>query len=406
MKSIVRILAVASAVLAFGAGADELDDLLSDSGGSADTAEAASGDESSEGESAEGESAEGESAEGESAEGESAEGEGEGEGEDIVPAKKSKAKHFFLLPYCRELDGVGEVCLPGRSEWVPIEEGKYYPLGTTYRTIGPESRLRIVFGNESEVIVRGDSSFGTRMQGVGEKSRALNLISGTILVKLPKNLPESLFTVNAPGFSAYNPAGESRYTYRTTVDGDEAVVRCVTQSLSIKGRHFDIVGMRAANEVRIRTSQDLLFTALYGSRGDVPVRLDQGRVLVKDYGTGASHVEDKTLDWKLSPKTAVRIHRSMPALGEKMSVTAMTFDAAGELKNRCAFTEKTVEVNSGELGPTSKKDREALAKRAADMAEATETEGVAAETTESEAAEEGGSSEEAPAAADSGEDLF
>ena len=55
-----------------------------------------------------------------------------------------------------------------------------------------------------------------------------------------------------------------------------------------------------------------------------------------------------------------------------MAVTVMTFDAAGELRNRCAFTEGRVEVNSGELGPTSKKDREDLAKRAANVTESEE----------------------------------
>ena len=124
--------------------------------------------------------------------------------------------------------------------------------------------------------------------------------------------------------------------------------------------------MKAAQEVEIRASQDLLFTGLYGKRGDYIVRLDQGRVQVKDYETGKINIEDKVLDWKLSPQTAVRIHRAVPALGERMSVTVMTFDAAGELKNRCAFAEKLVEVNSGELGPTSKKDREELAKKAAE----------------------------------------
>ena len=78
----------------------------------------------------------------------------------------------------------------------------------------------------------------------------------------------------------------------------------------------------------------------------------------------------------------MRIHRAKPGIGEKMAVTIMTFDASGELKNRCAFTEHTVEVNSGELGPTSKKDREEIAKKAA---EATETVTVEAEAKDTDA---------------------
>ncbi|MBQ1344763.1 MAG: hypothetical protein IIY62_00230, partial [Kiritimatiellae bacterium] len=222
--------------------------------------------------------------------------------------------------------------------------------------------------------------FGTRAQALGEKSRTIVLGYGTIDVKLPRNLPEGLFVVTAPSFKAINLAGESRYTHRRSEDldknakrrhvgdgdGEDWLVRCVTGTLTVEGRHFRIPAMKAAQEVEIRASQDLLFTGLYGKRGDYIVRLDQGRVQVKDYETGKINIEDKVLDWKLSPQTAVRIHRAVPALGERMSVTVMTFDAAGELKNRCAFAEKLVEVNSGELGPTSKKDREELAKKAAE----------------------------------------
>ena len=174
------------------------------------------------------------------------------------------------------------------------------------------------------------------------------------------------------------------------------MVRCVTKALSVKGPHFDAIAMRAANELRIVTSKDMLFTGLYGSRGDVLVRLDQGRIQIKDYGTGEVKLEDKFLDWKLSPRTAVRIHRAKPAIGEKLAVTVMTFDERGDLKNRCAFTEKTVEVNSGELGPTSKKDREELAKRAASVAEM-EAEAVSDSDAEDAGSDDG---EETPAAAD------
>ena len=130
--------------------------------------------------------------------------------------------------------------------------------------------------------------------------------------------------------------------------------------------------MRAADEIRVRTSADLLFTGLYGQSGDCNVKLDQGRILVRDFETGENKEEDKFLDWKLSPQTAVRIHRALPAIGERMSVTVMTFDAAGELRNRCAFAEKLMEVNSGELGPVLNKDSADLAKRAAEAAETTD----------------------------------
>ncbi len=301
--------------------------------------------------------------------------------DEVKSGKSNATKPFDLLPRCKLLEGKAEVCLPGAKQGVPVEEGKRYPLGSSYRTIGQGSQLVLAFGYDCEVTLNDDASIGTIMMPLGENKRAITLGSGTINVKMPNNLQPDMFTINAPGFVAYNPVGESRFTYTKTVDGDIASVRCVTKTLSVKGRNFDIASMRAANELNIRTSQDSLFTALYGVSGDVLVRLDQGRIMVKDFGTGETKVEDKTLDWKLYPRTAVRIHRAKPTLGDNWSVTVMTFDAGGDLKNRCAFAEKCVEVNSGELGPTSKKDREELAKRAAgitgsDNAEAVEEEVV------------------------------
>ena len=302
-------------------------------------------------------------------------------------ASKQGEKYFHILPYCRRLEGAAEVMTPGTNGWTAIKEGKFYPLGTSYRTIGEETQMTVRFGENVEVVIKGEASFGTRAQPLGDPSRMITLLSGTITVKLPRNLPagNKLFVVTTPGFQVYNLAGDSRYTYSTTGDGDETDVRCVTGSMAIEGRHFKIPSMRAANEVRLRTSQDLLFTGLYGVRGDVMVTLEQGQILVKDYATGENHIEDKSLDWKLSPQTAVRIHRAVPALGERMSVTVMTFDASGEIKNRCAFAEKCFSVNTGEIGPTSEKEREAIAKRAAEVTPGQEAETVDVTPAEAEA---------------------
>lgn len=289
------------------------------------------------------------------------------EAEGVVP-KQEQEKFFFALPMCRLLEGVGEVLKPGAASWVAIEEGRFYPLGCSYRTKGAASKLEIQFGADSAVLLGGDTSFGTVAQPLGVKSRVLILQSGTIDLKLPRNLPEGLMTVTAPGFSVLNPAGDSRYAYSATGDGDVAVVRCVTGSLAVKGRHFSIPAMHAANEVRIRTSQDVLFTGLYGTSGDYIVNLDQGAFAAKDLETDKETVSEKTLAWKLSPQTTVRIHRAVPAIGERMSVTVMTFDSTGGLMNRCAFVEGRPELSTGEQGEAAIREKEAAAKKAADAA--------------------------------------
>jgi len=193
--------------------------------------------------------------------------------------------------------------------------------------------------------------------------------------------------VTAPGFTARDLVGESIYTYSGTGDGDEAVIRCVTGTLAVEGRHFRIAAMHAANELKVRTSQDLLFTGLYGTSGDYVVTLDQGVVAVPDPETGAVKNDEPKLDWHLSPRTAVRIHRAVPTIGERMSVTVMTFDETDALVNRCTFAEGRAELNTGEQGEKALAAREENAKRAVENADAVTTESAAEETSAEEAKE-------------------
>lgn len=290
----------------------------------------------------------------------------------IAAPKSKQEKYFHIMPLCRLLEGTGEVKSPSGSAWEPLEEGRFYPLGCAFRTTGEDSRLTIQFGAECEVEIAGVASFGTLPQALDVKSRTLLLQSGTIDLKLPRNLPEGLFVVTSPGFTIVNPAGESRYTYERTGDGDLAVVRCVTGGLSVKGRHFLVPVMRAANELKIRMSRDYLFTGLYGTSGDFIVKLDQGKLSTVDPVSGAVQTSEKILDWRLSPQTAVRIHRAKPAIGERMSVSVMTFDETGALRNRCAFAEGRSEVNTGEQGIVAQEAKDDLAKKAAEAAETVE----------------------------------
>ena len=327
-------------------------------------------------------------------------GDGLEEAEAVVgKAKKEQSgeRPFFLLPLCRKLEGQAEVRKPGQA-WEPIEEGKFYPLGSSYRTVSAESRLLLQLGRECEVEVVGIASFGSlAQQGLMDRTRTLVLDSGTIQVTLPRNFPEGLLFISAPGFKVVNPTGIARYTYTRTGDGDEALVRCVTGGLAVEGQHYRIEEMHAANEVRIRTSEDRLFTALYGTSGDYLVKLDQGLVATRNFETNEDEIAPKTLLWKLSPRTAVRIQRAVPAIGKRMSVTVMTFDASGDLRNRCTFCEGLHQLNTGEEGPVAKADKEALSKKLAESAGDTET--VEAKPDEAEEKTEG----EAPA--DSSDDF-
>lgn len=298
-----------------------------------------------------------------------------------TPAKKTAS--FTALPLCRRIEGLAEVCKP-MGEWQTAEEGKYYPLGSSYR-VGKESRLELAFGTESTAIIENGASFGTLNQAYGKPSRTLVLQSGTVDLKLADNLPEGAFFVTAKGFTVKNPAGESRYVMEPTVDGEKIVVRCVTGSLGIEGRHFDIPQMRAADEVIIRSSHDFLSTKLSGTSGDYVVKLDQGLLskdTIDDEGNRKLVSEPVVSEWHLSPATSVVINRSLPTIGSRMSVHTMAFDAAGERKSECYFCEGRAEVNSGELVVKEKTDGEELAKRAAEAAETTEAADVEDESSD------------------------
>ena len=287
-------------------------------------------------------------------------------------AEVKSAPSFSTLPFCRLVEPPVEVRKPNCG-WVPAEEGKFYPLGTAYRS-QKGGKLVLSFGANSTATIEGEASFGTRPQPVGVASRTLVLGSGTVALALADNLPEGAFFVAAPGFEVLNPAGESRIAYELTSDGDRATVRCVTGSLSVKGRHFDIAVMRAANEVVITSGHDYLVTILEGTSGDYTVKLDQGictTTEVDDNGAVKEVESSGSLDWRLSPKTRVVINRAVPAIGERMSVHTMAFDASGEKRSDRVFCEGRPELNSGEL-VVKALDGDELAKRAAEAAETTE----------------------------------
>ena len=288
-------------------------------------------------------------------------------------APASRATTFMTLPLCRLVEGDVQACTAGDT-WGVAEEGRYYPLGTSFRT-GADGRLVLVLGQESRVTIGANSSFATRLQPLGQQTRTIILLGGTVNLDLADNLPPGAFTVTAPGFTAKDLAGESRFSVENKGDGDEVRVRCITGAIALDGRHFDIPAMHSADEVVIRTSHDHLSTLLYGTSGDYVVRLDQGMRVREDIGDDGAvkRVEEKaTFEWRLSPKTKVIINRAVPAIGERMSVHTMAFDAAGERKSECAFCEGRVEVNSGEMVPREALDGETLVKRAAEATETTE----------------------------------
>ena len=331
----------------------------------------------------------------------------EGEGQE-TPAEKvvatasaksaASASFFTTLPLCRLVEGEAEVCLPG-GKFLAAEEGRFYPLGSTFRT-KDNAIMEVQFGPECVAKISGVASFATVAAGLSEKSRTVVLGEGVLELSLAPNLPEGAFVITAPGFTVKNPAGNSKFDYRRTGDGDCVVARCVTGAMSIDGRHFSIAKMRAADEVKIRTAHDNLETLLYGTSGDYVVTLDVGMVfesIVADDGTQTRVAKRKNLEWNLSPDTKVRIQRMLPAVGERMSVDVTTWDAAGEKKNWWTYSEGRAEVNSGEQVIAPKSDSEELSKRAAEATETTAADVDEGETQSEESSESAESTESSEA---------
>ncbi len=276
------------------------------------------------------------------------------ESDDVAAVAAKPEAFFYPLVRCHLIDGCNvQVLKPGATEWIDAEEGRYYLPGSTFRVAasveGAPMRAEFAFGAKSMLKVTNAVEFATEPIEIGATERSVVMKRGRFSLDLPRTLPDGKFAVKAPFFACQNLAGESVFDYSATGDGDEVVVRCVTGSMALEGRHYKIERMGAANQIRIRTTGDDLFTSLRGESGDCHVLLDQGLVPEKNFETGEVKEVAKTLDFVLSPQCSIKIFRRNAAVAGRMIVSMMTFNPAGDMLNRCAFAEGRANVNSGEL---------------------------------------------------------
>lgn len=290
------------------------------------------------------------------------------ESAESAPAKAGKV--FFPLMRCKRAEGKVMVLKPRTSDWVDAVEGRYYPFGSTIRVVAEGNAKPDVvfdFGEESSVVISSPAEFSTREVEIGAPARVIELVKGRVELKFPRTLGEGLIKVVAPAFCCENIAGESIFDYSNVNDGDEAMIRCVTGTISLKGSHYSIARMGAANQIRVRTTGDQLFTSIRGESGDCKVLLDQGIGTEKDFETGETKEVPKTLEFSLSPQCSIKVFRAKSAIGGRMVVSTMTFDSTGRIVNRSAFAEGLSNVNSGELVvPEKLPDVEKTQKKKAD----------------------------------------
>jgi hypothetical protein len=174
------------------------------------------------------------------------------------------------------------------------------------------------------------------------------MVSGQISVSLPRTMPTGLFTVAYPNFTVKDLAGESSHELLPSGDGDEAVVHVITGMLSVEGMHYSIARMSEADRIRIRTTGEALFSSLRGESGDYKVTLDQGITVYRDPISGEEKEQVRKLDYSLTPQCAIKLFRKRSQVGGRVAVSVMTFDPAGEIRNRYTFAEGTAKINFGE----------------------------------------------------------
>ncbi|MBR6586219.1 MAG: hypothetical protein IKK82_02250 [Kiritimatiellae bacterium] len=269
--------------------------------------------------------------------------------ESVTASAKSAARHYHALVKLAFANDNVSVKLPRQTEFKPAKEGKFYPNGAAFRvTASGTEPVVFEFGPEALVKVSGNAEFGTREVPMGGNTRTVTMVSGQISVSLPRTMPTGLFTVAYPNFTVKDLAGESSHELIPSGDGDEAVVHVITGMLAIEGAHYNVARMSAADRVRIRTTGESLFTSLRGESGDYKVTLDQGVTVYRDPIAGTEKEQARKLDYSLTPQCAIKIFRKRSQIGGRMAVSVMTFDPAGEIRNRYTFAEGTSKVNFGE----------------------------------------------------------
>jgi hypothetical protein len=182
----------------------------------------------------------------------------------------------------------------------------------------------------SEVIITGCSKDGSSCPDLTAK-----LVSGTIKTALRDNLKGSTFSINTPNCDVVNMAGRGEYTIST--DGENEVFQgaTITGTASVKGAHYTIPALQAANTVNITTAPNRSFSRLTSVSGDFDIVLPNG--------------SDEPVKYGMSPKALVKIWRKNAPVGGRTIVSALVVSPTGMARHRFAYAVGRDIVQTGEL---------------------------------------------------------
>ena len=265
------------------------------------------------------------------------------------------AREFYIGSIrCTMASGTVLVRKPGEKEWVAVEAGRHYRLGSSFRCETKEKNPRVssaefALGEEPRIVISNNTEFATAPATIDDPKRMISLVEGRLCARFPPISTNDTFKLATGGFSCKNITGEAWFDTKRQPDGERTTVRVASGTLTLDGLHFSVPEMKASNQFTIRTLEDGPFTSIRGEGGIFKIRISQGVERLLDTSTGEMKDEPRFLDFEMSPRAVVKIHRNRIPETERFIVCTMTFDAAGNLKNRCAFADEKWNINTGEM---------------------------------------------------------
>jgi hypothetical protein len=247
----------------------------------------------------------------------------------------AQAKVFLPLVRVAQIRGTCEVNNPDAGGYAAAIENKVYPLGTRFRTTGPDSSAILIFSAQESVQMADATELAVGASENNPDGRVVRLASGKIKTNLRENLPEGCFGVELPNAVCKNMEGRGEYTLTSEAAAETLLIKTVTGTACVEGPQYKIPALRAANIVDIQTSPDHSFTRLTSVSGDFAIILEKG--------------EEEPVSYAMSPKAIVKIWRENAPVGGRPVIAALVVSPTGIAKHRFAYAVGRPGVATGEL---------------------------------------------------------
>jgi hypothetical protein len=233
---------------------------------------------------------------------------------------------------------------PDVGQFEAAQHNKAYPLGSHFRTaagsgcflvFSPEDSAEIL--EQSEVMVTGISDDNRTCHTLNVK-----IIQGGMKTTLRDNLKGNVFNINTPNAELKNITGRGEYSLTTEGENEIFQAATITGAASVKGPHYTIPALQAANTVNILTAPNRSLSRLTSVSGDFAILLHNGTGNPVNYG--------------MSPQAIVKIWREVAPVGGRTIVSTLVVSPTGMARHRFAYVEGREALQTGELVESSEED--------------------------------------------------